>query len=52
MKLTVACAGLDAIARVLKKAKQSGGKDIGHGYKKSLDLGSGTGTDLGTGMAV
>ncbi|KAI0032836.1 aminotransferase [Vararia minispora EC-137] len=44
--------GLDAIARVLKRAKSSGLKDIGHGYKKSLD---GTSDELGmrgSGIAV
>ncbi|PIL24282.1 hypothetical protein GSI_14035 [Ganoderma sinense ZZ0214-1] len=30
-------AGLDAMARVLKKAKVHGGHGIGHGYKKSID---------------
>ena len=30
--------GLDAIERVLRKAKKGGLKDLGHGYKKSVDL--------------
>jgi aspartate/methionine/tyrosine aminotransferase len=30
--------GLDAIARVLKKAKQTEMREIGHSYKKSIDL--------------
>ncbi|KZV71833.1 PLP-dependent transferase [Peniophora sp. CONT] len=30
--------GLDAIERVLQKAKKGGLKNLGHGYKKSVDL--------------
>ena len=36
--ITITLSGLDAIERVLLKAKKGGLKDLGHGYKKSVDL--------------
>ena len=33
--------GLDAIGRVLRKARKHGGHAFGHSYKKSLDLSAG-----------
>lgn len=36
--LIVTSPGLDAIERVLRKVRKGGLKDLGHGYRKSVDL--------------